>query len=90
MLEIHVIGTSNSGKSIVAKMIEKMLSVFNIENVVLDEFGQIVDSENDTLDRDVKKIMAMQRKYTLGNEILIKMIQVRRDSYADTKLSDKE
>lgn len=90
MLEIHIIGSTNSGKSTIAQLITKTLNSAKIESLILDEFGDIIDIKNEENNFFEKKIAVLSKRYVMGNEILIKMIQIQRDSYANTKLSDKE
>ena len=91
MLEIHIIGTTNSGKSIIAKLIAKTLAIFNIPTFIIDEMNLPVNYEKESLDFDAKRIIAVQQNYNLGRALPIRVIQMQKEkSDANTKLSDKE
>lgn len=92
MLEIHIIGSTNSGKSTIAKLISKALSLFNINNVIIDEMNYPANFETQKEDIlfDAQCLSAIAKRHPLGKGIEIKMIQTQRDAYANTKLSDKE
>jgi len=90
MLEIHIIGSTNSGKSTIAKLISKALSLFNIKNVIIDEMNYPAnfESQKEDIVKDMLCLQAIAEKQT---EIIpIKMIQMQREAYANKKLSDKE
>jgi adenylate kinase family enzyme len=91
MIEINIIGSTNSGKSIIAKLIAKTLSEFNIDHVVLDEIERIDNFENESAHLDTMRIKAIRKKYNVMKPIKIKMIQSNRESINDNKrLSSKE
>lgn len=77
MLEIHIIGTANSGKSTIAKLIKKALLLFNIKNIIIDEL-KFVDFENlnEDITKDVLCLQAIAQKQT--EPILVKIIQADR------------
>jgi adenylate kinase family enzyme len=79
-MEIIIIGSSNSGKSIIAKLIVKALSIFDIQTCVYDELNQPVDfdHENSSLEFDAKRMNAVHEKHKLGSAITIRMIQAQK------------
>jgi len=81
MLEIHIIGSSNSGKSTIAKLISKALSLLNINNVIIDEMGYLVNFANQKEDIlfDKQCLSAVAKRHPIGKGIEIKMIQVQRE-----------
>lgn len=87
MLEIKIIGTSNSGKSIIAKLIKKALSLFNINTIVIDETNHPVNFENQKEDIvfDAHRLLAIAKKHSLGKEIEIRMFQANREANENTK-----
>jgi uridine kinase len=80
MLEIEIKGTSNSGKSSIAKLIQLVLNSVNIETTIIDELGYVVHFENTLKDQieDLKKLQAVSKRHQSFNEVPIKMIQIER------------
>lgn len=75
-MEIRIIGYTDSGKSIVAKLIVKALSIFDIPTCVYDELDRPVDFEhdNETIEDSAKQMNSLHEQHKLGEAITIRMI----------------
>ncbi len=84
MLQIQVIGSINSGKSTLAKIISKSLNTLNINTEIIDE------ENNQKYDKtDLLKLIKIIEKLD-GQPIVIETIQSQRGSYANKRLSDNQ
>jgi adenylate kinase family enzyme len=84
MLQIQVIGSINSGKSTLAKIISKSLNTLNINTEIIDE------ENNQKYDKtDLLKLIKIIEKLD-GQPIVIETIQSQRGSYANKRLSNNQ
>ena len=90
MLEIEIKGTSDSGKSSIAKLIKMVLNSVNIEVSIIDEFGFNVHFENSAEEqvKDLKRYQAIAKRHQAFNEIPIKMTQINRELH-ENKAEDE-
>jgi|ADurb_Total_1113_FD_contig_111_20059_length_1741_multi_2_in_0_out_0_4 Ni2+-binding GTPase involved in maturation of urease and hydrogenase len=84
MLQIQVIGSINSCKSTLAKIISRSLNNLNINTKVIDE------EQNQNYDNnDLLKLIKIIEKLG-GQPIIIETIQSQRGNYVDKGLSDNQ
>ena len=85
MIEIHIIGTTNSGKTTICKIIAKALAVINIPVKIIDEFDFPIHYQTETFECEMKKIIAVQKKYQTENPIVIKTVQCQKGRLDDNR-----
>ena len=84
MLQIQVIGSINSGKSTLAKIISKSLNTLNINTEIIDE------ENNQKYDKtDLLKLIKIIEKLD-EQPIVIETIQLQRGNYVNKELSRKQ
>lgn len=84
MIKIQVIGSANSGKSTLAKIISKSLNTLNINTEIIDE------ENNQKYDKtDLLKLIKIIEKLD-EQPIVIETIQSQRGSYANKRLSNNQ
>ncbi len=84
MIKIQVIGSANSGKSTLAKIISKSLNTLNINTEIIDE------ENNQKYDKtDLLKLIKIIEKLD-EQPIVIETIQLQRGNYVNKELSRKQ
>jgi adenylate kinase family enzyme len=88
MLKIQVIGSANSGKSTLAKIISRSLNILNINTKVIDEATELIHKEptQEYNKNDLLKLIKIIEKLD-GQPIIIETIQSQRENYVNKELS---